>query len=117
MATMARKISKLVKPGRKRRIPDIPAPPSTVETKTTDSKGRVVLSKKFANRTVIVEEVSDTEILIKLARVIPEREAWLFENPAALSAVRKGLAQARARHFVPGPDLEADADFVAQLED
>jgi hypothetical protein len=96
---------------------DRSAPLNRSEIKTTDEKSRVVLSKKFANRTVIVEEVSETEVLVKLARVIPEREAWLYENPAALAAVRRGLAQIRAGEVSPGPDLEADAKLVAELED
>jgi hypothetical protein len=90
---------------------------NSTNVKTTDEKGRVVLSKKFANRTVIVEEVSDTEVLVKLARVIPEREAWLYKNPGALASVRRGLAQLRAGEVSPGPDLGADAKLVAELED
>lgn len=33
--------------------------------------------------------------MIRLARVIPEREAWLYENGAALDAIRRALKQAR----------------------
>lgn len=85
--------------------------------KTTDNKGRVLLGGRFANRPIIIEELSNTEIIIKLARVIPEREAWLYENTEALSAVRKGLAQARRGEVTGGPDVEADADLAAQLRD
>ncbi len=42
--------------------------------KNTDAKGRVTLGTRFANRTVIIQEVSDTELLVQLARVIPENE-------------------------------------------
>ena len=86
-------------------------------TKTADNKGRVALGGRFANRAVIVEQLSDTEVLINLARVIPEREAWLYDNPAALKAVRCGLAQARAGDVGRGPDLRGDANFAARLED
>ncbi|MCC6580716.1 MAG: hypothetical protein IT440_09760, partial [Phycisphaeraceae bacterium] len=54
-------------------------------TKTADAKGRITLDDKFANRTVIVEEIDETEVRITLARVVPEREAWLYENPKALA--------------------------------
>ena len=58
-----------------------------------DSKRRVTLGGHFANRTVIVDYVSNDEVVVRLARVIPEREAWLYENPQALAAVRRGLDQ------------------------
>jgi hypothetical protein len=74
-------------------------------TKVADSKGRVTLGQKFANRTVLVEEIDDTEVRIALARVIPEREAWLSDNPKARAAVVRGLAQAKARRFAPAPDM------------
>ena len=44
------------------------------ETRTADGKGRVTLPKTFANATLIVEQVSDTEIRIRKARVVPEDE-------------------------------------------
>ena len=86
-------------------------------TKTADLKGRIALGKNFANRHVIVEQISETEYVIKMARVMPESEAWLYENATALTSVRKGLAQARAGEFVEGPDMDADAAFAAELED
>ena len=91
--------------------------PAVTTMKVTDSKGRVVLGGGFANKTVIVEQLNDTEIIVKLARLIPEQEAWLYENPAALNAVRMGLAQARARELTKGPDLTADSRMIGQLED
>lgn len=92
-----------------------PAPKAI--TKTADPKGRVALGGDFANRAVIVERLSDTEVLVKLARVIPESEAWIYENAEALGSVRRGLAQARARQAGQGPDLEADSRLAAELED
>ena len=85
-------------------------------TKTTDNKGRVVLGGRFANRAVIVQELSDTEVVIKLARDIPESEAWLYENSEALAAVRMGLTQARAGEVTQAPDVHADAALAAKLE-
>lgn len=85
-------------------------------TKQADSKGRITLGESFANRTVLVEQ-RDDEIVLRLARVIPEREAWLYANEKALSGVRRGLAQARNRKFVKGPDMAALERLADQLED
>lgn len=74
--------------------------------KHADSKGRITLGEAFANRTLLVEE-QDGRIILRVARVIPESEAWLYENPAALDAVRKGLQQAKARNLQDGPELFA----------
>lgn len=87
-------------------------------TKTTDSKGRLTLGERFANRTVIVEEIDDTAVRVTLARVVPEREMWLHENRRASDAVSRGLADARAGKFTTvGPDLAADAALADQLQD
>ena len=87
-------------------------------TKTADDKGRVTLGAKFARRTVLVTPVSDTEVLVTLARVIPEREQWLFKNKKALASVRRGLAQAKARQFSKRPpNLAADAKFADPIPD
>jgi uncharacterized protein (DUF1778 family) len=47
--------------------------------RTADSKGRVVLPG-FANATVIVEAMSDTEFRVRKARVIPEDELRFPED-------------------------------------
>jgi hypothetical protein len=87
-------------------------------TKTTDSKGRLTLGERFANRTVIVEEIDDTAVRITLARVVPEREMWLHENRAASAAVSRGIAEARAGKLSSvGPDLAADAALADRLQD
>jgi len=86
--------------------------------KSTDSKGRVALGGHFANRAVIVEHPSDDVVIVRLARVIPEREAWLYENPKALASVRRGLDQARKGKVAKTPpDLKAAAKLAGQLED
>lgn len=88
------------------------------QTKTTDAKGRVALGKHFANKTVIIREVDATEVVVTMARVIPEREAWLREDEVAAGRVADGLAQAEARRFSDTPpDLDADAALVEELED
>ena len=54
--------------------------------RTADSKGRIVLPG-FANATVIIEAVSDTEYRIRKARVIPEDDLRFPEEdmPVELS--------------------------------
>ena len=86
-------------------------------TKSTDSKGRITLGEPFANRTMLVEQHGD-QIVLRLARVIPEREAWLYDNSKALASVRRGIKQAHAKKFVKkGPDLDAAKRLTAQLQD
>ena len=89
-----------------------------VRHKSTDSKGRVTLGGHFANRAVIVEHRSDDEVIVRLARVVPEREVWLCENPKALASVRRGLEQARKGNVTKNPpDLKAATKLAGQLED
>jgi PHD/YefM family antitoxin component YafN of YafNO toxin-antitoxin module len=67
---------------------------------------------------VIVEQQGEDAVVVRLARVIPEREAWLYENPKALAAVRRGLDQARRGKVAKNPpDLKAAAKLAARLED
>ena len=56
-------------------------------------------------------------MIIRLAHVIPASEAWLYENPAALSMVRSGLKQSKAGETAPSPDLKSDAKLADHLED
>lgn len=52
------------------------------ETRTTDSKARLVLPKSFANSTVIVEYLSDTEVRVRRARVVAEDDLSFAEESA-----------------------------------
>lgn len=89
----------------------------TTLTKSVDSKGRLTLGESFANSTVVVEMREEGEVLVRRARVIPEREAWLYANEAALTSVRRGLKQAAERQFAAGPDLGAAATVAEKLQD
>jgi hypothetical protein len=51
-----------------------------IETRTTDQKARVSLPKTFANSTVIIEQVSETEVRIRKAKVLPEDELRFYED-------------------------------------
>ena len=52
-------------------------------TRTTDQKGRVSLPKAFANSTVIIEQISETELRIRKAQVIPEDDLRFSEERRA----------------------------------
>lgn len=51
--------------------------------RTTDKKARVSLPGAFANATVIIEQVSDTELRIRKAQVVPEDEYRFPEEAVA----------------------------------
>jgi hypothetical protein len=55
----------------------------TTELRTTDQKARITLPKRFANATVIIEEVGDSELRIRKAKVIPEDEIQFYEESVA----------------------------------
>jgi|SRR6516164_613207 hypothetical protein len=61
----------------------------TPEVRVTDSKARLTLPKSFANSTLLVEVVSDVEIVIRKAKVVPlgpGGELPPDSSPAPLSA-------------------------------
>ena len=53
-----------------------------METRSTDAKGRISLPKAFANATVIIDQLSDTELRIRKAVVLPEDEVRFVEETA-----------------------------------
>lgn len=86
--------------------------------KTADSKGRISLGQRFANKPVIIEDLSDTEVKISMARVIPEREMWLYQNPEARELVFSALERLKRGEFAENPpDLDADEELASRLED
>lgn len=60
--------------------------------RTVDSKGRVALPG-FANATVIVEAISDTEYRIRKARVIPEDELRFPEDEMLVRLTERETVQ------------------------
>jgi uncharacterized protein (DUF1778 family) len=86
--------------------------------RTADKKARISLPAAFANATVIIEQVSDTELRIRKAQVVPEDEyrfaeetvtplsdrdrdrflAMLDNPPAANEAFHRAAAKYRKRH-------------------
>ena len=73
--------------------------------KQADSKGRISLGSEFADATVIIDRLADGTVVIKKAKVIPEVDAWLYDNPKALASVRSGLKQARDGKFAKKPPV------------
>ena len=53
-----------------------------METRSTDAKGRICLPKCFASAMVIIEQLSETELRIRKAVVIPEDEVRFREETA-----------------------------------
>lgn len=89
---------------------------AATESLQADNRGRVSLGAAYANSTFLVEK-SDDCIIIRPARIIPEREAWLYKNKEALESVRRGLAQARAGNFVKGPSIEEELRIAGTMPD
>lgn len=81
------------------------------ETRTTDAKGRLVLPKGFANVTVIVERVSDSEIRVRRAKVVAEDEVPFVEETATplSDRDRDRFLELLAAPPGPTPHLEAAA--------
>jgi hypothetical protein len=90
----------------------------TTATRNTDKKGRVSLPKAFADCTVIIEQVSETEVRIRKAQVIPQDEVRFYEEsigplsdrdrdaflallakpPPANAALKRAAARYKKRH-------------------
>ena len=70
---------------------------TTEFTLRLDGKGRVTfgnLAKGVSSFKVKKNE--DGSFLLRPMKEVPEREAWLYQNPEALKAVLEGLADSRA---------------------
>lgn len=86
--------------------------------KVADSKGRIALGSKYAGKTFIVVSKKTGEIVIQPAVVVPEREAWLYQNQGAMEAVQRGLQQAgRGERSKSPPNLGADRKLASKLSD
>lgn len=87
----------------------------TRESKQADDRGRVSLGSEYANRTFLVEKNGDV-ISFRPACLIPEQEAWLYENEEALALVRKGLDQAQKKKLSDGPDLDDARRLASEIQ-
>ena len=61
-----------------------------------DARGRLTLGAIAREKTYEVKENERGEIILTPVVSIPEREAWLYKNPAARELVERGIADARA---------------------
>ena len=52
----------------------------SVTPRFTDKKGRLILPARFANSAVLIEEVSETELRIRKAVILPEDELPFTEE-------------------------------------
>jgi hypothetical protein len=91
---------------------------SPVIPRFTDKKARLILPARFASSAVLIEEVSETELRIRKAVVLPEDElpfteelrapladedrdfllALLSDPPKANASLKKAARQHRRRH-------------------
>jgi hypothetical protein len=85
--------------------------------KTIDEKGRLTLGTKFAGKIVKIEEKDDHQLEVTICRVVPEREAWLWDNPIASQLVSIGVDQAHRGELTEGPDLAAAFAFADEIPD
>lgn len=70
---------------------------SQAHTVRPDSKGRITLGAFAAGVSSFrIHQEVDGRLILEPFKEIPAREAWLFENQAALKKVRKGLQDAAA---------------------
>lgn len=70
-------------------------PENKVKTVRPDSKGRITLGKLLDGVSSLrVSVADDGRIILEPYREVPQREAWLYENKAALEQLRAGIQQA-----------------------
>jgi len=92
----------------------IPKPP---KTSNSDSKGRVVLGPKHANKMFQVTEQPDGNVLLEPVVTVHEREVWLFQNPEALAMVQQGIRESREGNTVYMGSFAHYADLDIDEED
>lgn len=85
-------------------------------TRTVDKQGRLVLGARFANKLVIVDDSDESRIVIIPAKAVPEHEAWLYNNPAALENALIGIDEAR-KGLVAKQAPNIDAAWIDELEE
>lgn len=66
--------------------------------KTVSPSGQISLGKKYAGRTVVIDEREEGVWLIKTAKVIPDNEAWLHQEPDK-SKIEAALGRIENRPF------------------
>jgi hypothetical protein len=89
---------------------------SGMSVKTVSPSGQISLGKKYAGRTVIIDEPEEGVWHIKTAWVIPDNEVWLHQEPDK-SKIEAGLKWAET-HPTKITDLdEFEKEILAKWED
>lgn len=78
--------------------------------KTIGTSGQISLGKEYAGRPVLVEELEEGVWLIKTARIIPDSEMWIHEEPAK-SRTDKAIKWAE-KHKAKETDIEALSEKI-----
>jgi hypothetical protein len=85
------------------------------QVKTIGRSGQLSLGKEYAGRTVVIDSPEEGVWVIKTARVIPDSELWLHQEPVK-SDVEEGLAWAK-ENPVKATDLDIfEADMRKNWE-
>ncbi len=66
-----------------------------MKTYTTDQSGRICLGKEFAGKTYAMRANDRGSIELMPVKIVPENDAWLYQNKDAHGAVMEGLEQAK----------------------
>jgi len=85
-----------------------------LKTVHADERGRITLGSQAGRKAYRVREMPHGEIVLTPVVHIPERELWLWQNPAALAAVREGIAQAGAGEVHDLGSFAAFADAASE---
>ncbi len=79
---------------------------------TIDASGQIVLSKQYAGRQVLMDEIEHGVWIIKLGEVIPDNERWLWDRETK-AKIDRAIAWAEA-HSPTETDLDSLAQRVGQ---
>ena len=72
--------------------------------KTIGSSGQISLGKKFAGQTVMLDEIEAGVWIVKLGRLIPDSEKWLYK-PDVQAELNEAIAWAE-ENSPEGTNLE-----------
>ena len=65
-------------------------------TVSADGRGRISLGPEMSNKDFAIERTSTGDIVLTPVVQIPEHEAWLYRNRAAMDMVEQGLRESGA---------------------
>ena len=75
--------------------------------KVVGASGQISLGKKYAGRTVLIENIQEGVWLLKLAKVIPDSELWMHDE-AKNTQIDKAISWA-----VENPPEETDLESLS----